>query len=186
MREAVQWVDWDGNGLEYCVCQSGPDGIKLEGVVIGTRNGHYGGSYLVMTDAMFATREVKVSYVGGENMHVTSDGKGTWFDCIAKQELPSLSGCFDVDIGITPATNMLPIKRLKLVEGEARNVLAAYVPLPSQIEGDFLPRSAQQRYTCLVPGRLYRYEGLFRNFAAELEIDDVGLVTDYPDTFRRV
>ncbi len=186
LQKTVQWVDWDGKGLEHCVCQSDLDGIELEGVVVGTRHGHYGGSYLVVTDAAFATREVKVSYVGGAQMHVTSDGKGNWFDCIAKRELPSLAGCFDVDIGITPATNMLPIKRLKLAEGEAREISAAYVPLPSQIEGDFLPRSAPQRYTCLIPDRRYRYEGLFRNFSAELEIDDMGLVIDYPDTFRRV
>lgn len=153
LQKAVQWVDWDRNGLEYCVCQSGSYGIKLEGDVIGTRHGRYGGSYLVLTDAAFVTREVKVRYVGGAHMHVTSDGKGNWFDCIAQRELPSLAGCFDVDIGITPATNMLPIKRLALHQGESRDISAAYVPLPNQIEGDFLPRSAPQRYTCLVPGR---------------------------------
>ena len=186
LQKVVQWVDWDRNGLEYCVCQSGSDGIKLEGVVIGTRHGHYGGSYLVVTDAAFVTREVKVRYVGGADMHVTSDGKGNWFDRIGQRELPSLAGCFDVDIGITPATNMLPIRRLKLNQDESRDISAAYVPLPSQIKGDFLPSSAPQRYTCLVPGQRYRYEGLFRNFSAELEIDDAGLVIDYPDTFRRV
>ncbi|URK17966.1 putative glycolipid-binding domain-containing protein [Thalassospira sp. GO-4] len=186
MRTEVQWVDWDGKGLEHCVCQTDADGIKLEGVVIGTREGQYGGSYLVVTDASYATREVRVSYVGGAHMHVTSDGKGNWFDCLADRDLPFLTGCFDVDIGITPATNMLPIRRLQLPAGEVRNISAAYVPLPSQIEGDFLPSRAAQRYSCLIPGRRYRYEGLFRNFSAELEIDEAGLVIDYPDTFRRV
>lgn len=81
---------------------------------------------------------------------------------------------------------MLPIKRLNLRAHESKDITAAYVPLPDQIDGDFLPQRAEQRYTCLVPDRRYRYEGLFRAFAAELEIDETGLVLDYPDTFRRV
>lgn len=97
-----------------------------------------------------------------------------------------MAGCVDVDIGITPATNSLPIKRLKLKAQESRNIKAAYVPLPDQIDEVFLPRPAEQRYTCLVPGQRYRYEGLFRAFTAELEIDEAGLVLDYPETFRRV
>ncbi|MCC9626027.1 putative glycolipid-binding domain-containing protein [Thalassospira sp. MA62] len=185
MQKNVQWVDWNGNGLEYCLCQSGPDGIELEGVVVGTRQGNYGGSYLVVTDGAFATREVKVAYVGGAKLHVTSDGKGNWSDCITQQDLPALKGCFDIDIGITPATNMLPIRRLNLKKGQAQDISAAYVPLPSQIEGGFVPQSAPQRYTCLIPGERYRYEGLFRGFTAELAIDEYGLVLDYPDTFRR-
>jgi hypothetical protein len=105
---------------------------------------------------------------------------------ITGKALPSLDDCFDVDIGITPATNTLPIKRLKLQSQEKRDIAVAYVPLPDQIEGDFLPQRAEQRYTCLVPDHRYRYEGLFRAFTAELEIDESGLVLDYPDTFRRV
>ena len=46
--------------------------------------------------------------------------------------------------------------------------------------------AAAQRYTCIEEGRRYLYEGLFRNFTAELEIDTDWFVLDYPDTFRRV
>lgn len=97
-----------------------------------------------------------------------------------------LDGCIDVDIGITPATNALPIKRLKLRKGDGQDIVVAYVPLPDQIDGQFLPERAEQRYTCLEVDRRYRYDGLFRAFTAELEIDELGLVLDYPDTFRRV
>ena len=51
--------------------------------------------------------------------------------------------------------------------------LAAYVPLPTQIDGAFLPRPAPQRYTCLC-GERYRYEGLFRHFSTELAVDPDG------------
>lgn len=182
----VRWHDWDGQGLEHCLCREDAQGLALEGVVAGTRHGAYGGHYLVRTDPLFRTREVRVAYVGGPTLQVEADADGIWTDRISGKALASLDGCFDVDIGITPATNALPIKRLKLAAKESREITVAYVPLPDQTEANFLPQRADQRYTCLVPDRRYRYDGLFRAFTAELEIDDAGLVVDYPDTFRRV
>ncbi|WP_435170878.1 putative glycolipid-binding domain-containing protein [Falsirhodobacter sp. 1013] len=181
----VLWTDWEGHGLEQCHCREGDDGLVLEGVVAGTRHGAYGAYYLVSTDADFKTRQVRVVYVGGASLHVEADGRESWHDVIGNRPLPELNGCTDVDLGITPTTNTLPIKRLKLQEQESRDIVVAYVALPDQIDGDFLPRRAEQRYTCLTLDRRYRYEGLFRAFTAELDIDDAGLVRDYPDTLRR-
>ncbi len=186
METVAHWRDWHGRGLEHCLCREDADGLVLEGVVAGTRLGSYGGHYLVRTDTAFRTREVRVDYVGGPRLHVGADGEGHWRDLARGRPIPALTDCIDVDIGITPATNMLPIRRLGLRMGESRDITAAYVPLPAQIGGDFLPERAEQRYTCLIPDRRYRYEGLFRGFSAELEVDEAGLVIDYPDTFHRV
>ncbi len=182
----VRWQDWDGQGLEHCLCREGPEGLLLEGVVAGTRHGLHGGHYLVRTDSAFCTRELRVAYVGGPQLHLSADGRGHWHDAVRDRPVPALEGCLDVDIGMTPATNTLPIKRLGLAAGEGREITVAYVPLPDEIEGAFLPRPARQRYTCLAEGRRYRYEGLFRGFTAELEVDGDGLVLDYPETFRRL
>lgn len=186
MEASVRWCDWDNQGLEHCVLRQDAAGLSLEGVVAGTREGRYGACYAVQTDGHFRTREVRLHYIGGPALHVRADGRGHWRDAMNDAPIPELDGCLDVDIGATPATNTLPIKRLDLQEGESRNVLAAYVPLPGQIDGAFLPCRAEQRYTCLVAARRYRYEGLFRGFAAELDIDANGLVIDYPQTFRRL
>jgi len=186
MEGVVRWCDWEGNGLEHCEYRLDDNGLALEGVVAGTREGKYGGHYFVRTDSRFCTREVRVEYVAGARLHLEADGEGYWRDLLGDRSIPSLDGCLDVDISITPATNALPIKRLRLKEHESRDIAAAYVPLPSQIEGAFLPRRAEQRYTCLTLDRRYRYDGLFRAFSAELEVDEFGLVLDYPDTFRRV
>lgn len=182
----VRWQDWEGYGLEHCVCLESANGLTLEGVVAGTRHGQYGGHYFVRADPQFRTREVRVEYVDGPRLHVETDGEGNWNDTIGRRQLPHLDGCIDVDIGITPATNTLPIKRLMLPAKESAEIAAAYVPLPDQVDGDFLPQRAEQRYTCLVPGQIYKYEGLFRAFTADLEVDEFGLVLDYPNTFRRI
>jgi uncharacterized protein len=186
MKTTVRWCDWKGNGLEHCCLRQSADGLHLEGIVAGTRESLYGAHYAVRTDENFRTREVHVTYVDGPSLHILADGKGNWHDVIADASLPSLEGCLDVDIGVTPATNTLPIKRLGLNEAESQNISAAYVPLFSQISGPFLPRRADQRYTCLTLNRLYRYEGIFRAFSADLEVDEFGLVWDYSETFRRI
>lgn len=186
MKAQVRWKAWDGDGLEHCDVESGKQGLTLSGAVVGTRETRYGAFYVVRTDEMFRTREVRVQYANGPVLHVEANGEGNWHDLITGSALPDLNGCIDVDIGVTPATNTLPIKRLGLSVGESRDILAAYVPLPSQIDDGFIPTRAEQRYTCLEQGRIYRYEGLFRNFTAELEIDETGLILDYPETFKRL
>lgn len=186
MTIIVRWTDWEGAGLELCALREDADGLSLEGALVGTREGLYGASYQVRTDARFRTREVEVRYAGGARLHVASDGEGRWRDLLHNASLSDLDGCLDVDIGVTPATNTLPIRRLNLAANESRDIVVAYVPLPSQITGSFRPTRADQRYTCLAPGRTYRYEGLFRSFVADLDIDGAGLVLDYPPMFRRV
>jgi uncharacterized protein len=61
------------------------------------------------------------------------------------------------------------------------DIRVAYLAVP-----DLTVRAADQRYTCLDPGRLYRYEGVTSGFVAELPVDPDGLVVDYPGFFRRI
>jgi hypothetical protein len=43
----------------------------------------------------------------------------------------------------------------------------------------------RQAYTCLDRGA-YRFENLESGFMAELQVDDYGLVVEYPGLFKRV
>lgn len=43
---------------------------------------------------------------------------------------PQLEGCLDIDLGFTPATNTLPIRRLALKVGERSAVRAAWLKIP--------------------------------------------------------
>jgi hypothetical protein len=56
-----------------------------------------------------------------------------------------------------------------------------YIPFST-----FAPTIDEQRYRCLEAGRLYRYEAVDRSFAADLTVDEDGLVVDYPGLFHRV
>lgn len=93
---------------------------------------------------------------------------------VDEQEREDLTGCVDVDLSITPATNTLPIRRLRLAVGESAEVTAAWVRFPA-----LSVEPLRQRYTRLAENR-YRYESLESGFTAELTVDDQGLVTHYP------
>lgn len=186
MASIVRWADWEGEGLEHCACHFDDDGLTLEGVVAVAQEGLHGVHYRVRTDAAFRTREVRVHFVGGPTLHVEADGEGHWLNLRDGAALPALDGCLDVDIRVTPATNTLPIRRLRLGHGESCDIEVAYVPLPGQAAGDFLPRRVEQRYTRLMTDGGYRYEGLGTGFLADLTVDADGLVVDYPGVFRRV
>lgn len=70
---------------------------------------------------------------------------------------------------------------MRLQTGQSEEILAVYVQLPG-----LTVTTDRQRYTCLEPGRLYRYESIDGEFTRDIEVDDQGLVVTYPGLFRRV
>ncbi len=100
------------------------------------------------------------------------DGQGSWVD------RPELDGCLEVDISITPLTNTLPIRRLKLEPGDSREIRAVYIELP-RLSVSVMP----QRYSRLGE-RLYRYQS--EGFQADRSVDEPDLVVDSPGLWRRL
>ena len=89
-------------------------------------------------------------------------------------EQPALSGCVDIDLGFSPSTNLLPIRRLGLDVGGRAEITAAWLPFPSLAVAPL-----SQVYEREGP-RSYRYESAGGAFTRVLEIDDEGLVVRYP------
>jgi hypothetical protein len=98
----------------------------------------------------------------------------------AAVEIPAVAGCLDLDLAFTPATNILPLRRLGLAVGESREMTAAWVRFP-----DLSVEPLAQRYTRLDERRV-RYESRDGSFTAELEVDEIGLVVRYPPLWERV
>lgn len=74
----------------------------------------------------------------------------------------------------------MPIRRLAPRIGDAVEVTAAWVRFP-ELTIEPLP----QRYTRLAD-RHYRYESGGGSFVAEIEVDELGLVTEYEGGWRRI
>ena len=140
--------------------------------------------WTVDTDAGWHTRRVVVrvrrsagrELLAERELRLDSDGRGHWtLDGAAFAEA---DGCVDVDLGWTPATNTLPIRRLGLSPGESGPTRVVWV-----VDAGLGLEIAEQHYECLGEGR-FRYSS--GAFSAVLTVDDEGLVTDYEGLFRAV
>jgi hypothetical protein len=180
--QAVLWERLDEPALEICRLWEGERGFRLEGTVLTLAEGipsevRYG----VSCDEVWETRAVQVVLERGastETLQLRREPGGQWWRNGVRVE--ELDGTTDVDLGFTPATNTLPIRRLGLEAGASAAVSAAWMRFPD-LHLEVLP----QRYTRLGPDR-YRYESGGGTFTAELQVDELGLVVEYGRWWRRV
>ncbi len=148
-------------------------GLSLVGTVLGAEAGiPVRIEYRVMTDGAGMTTGAHVRDLRGFDQRALTlerNAKGAW--SVNGKGDRSLKGCTDVDLGCSPSTNTLPIRRLRLRVGASQTIQAAWVRFPELTVG-----KAAQTYTRL-DEFTYRYES--GSFAAELVVDDDGLVASY-------
>ena len=161
-------VTWNGpDGLDRCALTSLPDGTLLRGEVADTH-------YEVELDAHWRTRRAEVRTgakvrTGVTGLRLSSDGAGRWWRDGRPAEW--LGGCLDVDLDLTPATNLLPIRRLCPPVGGVVDVTAAWVrSAAATIE------PVDQRYE-RTGATTWRYAS--GGFEATIEVDDDGLPVAY-------
>lgn len=140
--------------------------------------------YAVIVDRAWRTLEARASAstASGET-HVTlaRDDAGGWR--VEGEPRPELHGCVDIDFESSAMTNMLPVRRLAMIEGVPLEVPAAFVRAP-----DLRVERLEQRYTLVeaAPERVvFHYESSTFGFACELVYDGAGLVTGYPGIATR-
>jgi hypothetical protein len=158
---------------EHCTLTLRDSGLSLVGTVLGAEGGlPVRIEYRVLTDRAGATTAAHVRDLRGfETRTITLErnSKGTW--SVDGGPARTLRGCTDVDLGCSPSTNTLPIRRLRLAIGASHTIQAAWVRFP-ELE---VVKSAQT-YTRL-DEFTYRYAS--GDFEAELTVDDDGLVAAY-------
>jgi uncharacterized protein len=158
---------------EQCTLSLRDSGLSLVGTVIGAEGGlPVRVEYRVFTDRAGLTTAVHVRDLRGfgtRTIAVERDAKDRWM--VDRIAAPSLKGCTDIDLGCSPSTNTLPIRRLRLGIGASQTIQAAWVRFP-----ELEVVKAAQTYTRL-DEFTYRYAS--GTFQAELTVDDDGLVTDY-------
>lgn len=135
--------------------------------------------YLVVCDGEWRTLSATVDgWVGGEPVRfdIAADAAGRWR--LNGAECPAVEGCTDVDLAFSPSTNLLPIRRLRLAVGEEAPVRTAWLRFPG-----FAFEVLEQVYR-RTGEAAYRYESNGGRFAAELRVNEAGLVTGYEDLWQ--
>ena len=148
-------------------------GLSFVGTVLGAEAGvPVRIEYRVMTGDSGLTTAAHVRDLRGfEQRTLTLEraAKGAW--SVNGTVDRRLKGCTDVDLGCSPSTNTLPIRRLRLAVGASQTIQAAWVRFP-----ELTVTKTAQTYT-RIDEFTYRYES--GTFSAELVVDDEGLVAAY-------
>jgi hypothetical protein len=177
MREretTAEWSGWDGAGHELLTLGYETGGWTADGVVQGA-DVHY----VVRCDEQWRIRQFLLFRDQEEpDLWLGVNPAGQWGE-VNGAHRPDLDGCIDLDLGCTPFTNTLPIKRLLLEVGDSAELLVA------RVDHETLAVTPErQRYT-RTGERAYRYWDE-SGFEADLEVDADDLVQDYPGLFRRL
>ena len=135
-------------------------------------------NYLVRCDDQWRTTSAKIDgWVGSElvSVDISVDSNHNWQ--LNNQQCPNLKDCIDVDLNFSPLTNTLPIRRLNLAVGQEAEVRAAWLTFP-----DFKLEPLAQVYRRIGVSS-YHYES--DGFAADLQVDEAGLVIHYSKLWQR-
>jgi hypothetical protein len=178
--ETILWRRLDLPGHEIATIVPGADGWRLEGVAVLVESGRPCRiEYDIDCDARWMTRRCVLRGHIGErrvNLDVERSSTGVW--SIDGMKVSALDGCDDIDLGFSPATNLLPIRRLALPVGAESIVRAAWIRFP-ELTAEVLV----QTYTHRSADR-YVYESAGGAFRRELQVDAFGCVIDYPGLWR--
>lgn len=128
--------------------------------------------YLIQTGADWRTTNARIRIPQVDvHLEVTASPNGAWR--VNGRIHRDLSGCVDLDLGWTPATNTLPIRRFGVEVGDTITTRAAWLQWPQlafTAVDQVYTRSDEMTWT-------YQHG----DFKADLEVDEYGVVVTYGD-----
>ena len=180
----MRWRRLDAPGREESRIQQTPDGWRLAGELEADEAGVRAQlAYVIQCERDWRTRRAVVtgSASGAPiRFELAADGTGRW--TLNEAPLPVVDGALDIDLGFTPATNLLPIRRLNLAVGARANVRTAWVRFP-ELRVEALEQSYQRE-----ADRVFHYDAWVdgERFQARLDTDEFGRVLLYEGLWEAV
>jgi hypothetical protein len=179
MERFAVWQGLDEWRLEVARVRFTEDSLAAGGVQFSGADLPYRMQYALETGPGCVTRSLAVDVEGDgwrRSLRLSRDELGAWSH-------EDLDGALDCDLGLSPLTNLMPIRRDALHAREgSTDITVAWVAVP-----ELAVHAARQRYTHVRPGlvRFRSLDGEFEGFEADLEVDGEGLIVHYPDLARR-
>jgi hypothetical protein len=172
----------DVPGREEALLERAVDGWCLTGELDVEEGGSLAQlHYVIECDVHFVTRTARIEgEVDNRSVRwaIAADPARRWTE--SGIQLPTLSGATDIDLGFTPATNLLPIRRLDLAIGEHASVRSAWLRFP-----ELRLEPLEQTYAREAE-RVFRYRALVdgASFTARLDTDEFGRVLRYENLWE--
>lgn len=182
----------DPDRVDLVVMRLGETGLEAHGSSV-TRS--YASAWSLDATDAWCTRTLDIS-VHGDGWHralaLSRDAGGQWSAAVRMSgrtdlappglaDPSSLDGALDCDIGLCPATNTMPVRRLGLLHRDVTDstLVMAWVDVPS------LQVIRSEQVYASGRGRV-RFRSADGDFQAELTVDSDGIVRDYPGLARRL
>ena len=178
----ILWRRLDVPGHDAASLQMDGDGAVLSGMAAFHEGAPTALAYVVHADPEWKTTEGHVWGWRGPDaidLRLHRDSAGSW--TLNDELCAEVQGCMDLDLSFTPATNLLPLRRLSLGIGRSAEVRSAWLEWPevrltplvqryarrTEIEYDYesdMPGGELFRSTLLVQpdGWVLDYGGLWR------------------------
>lgn len=171
----------DEHSFEECVVTAFPGGFGIAGHVIAAHDGEpLTIAYDIRCERDWSAKTISIEQMLGgapRRLSLARSGKGWLVD--GARDL-RLDGCAEPDLGITPSTNALALRRLDLAIGQAAEITCAWVKFPA-----LTIEPALQRYERLGE-REYRYTNVESGFTATLTVDELALPVSYQGIWARI
>ena len=173
---SILWRRLDAPGHDACHLEERETGWEIDGTAVFRDNGAPARlAYHVACDRSWRTRQGRVrGWLGKDavDFQVERTTGGMW--TLNGDVVPNLGGCVDLDLGFTPGTNLLQLRRIALGVGQAADVPVAWLDVSAGTLDVLL-----QRYERRDEGT-YWYEAPRFGYAAVLEVTPAGFITRYP------
>jgi uncharacterized protein len=170
----ARWQTWDTAHEEVVTLRWENEGWTATGEV-GREKIHY----VVRLSPLWQVRQMLLFRDLEEpDLWLATDGSGRWGEMNGAHRT-ELDGCRDLDLGCTPFTLMLPVRRLPVDVGDEFEVPVVDV----DVDTLGIVRSVRSFTRISERGWLYRERST--PVAREITVDEYGLALDDPGRFRR-
>jgi hypothetical protein len=169
----VAWRTWDGEHREDATILWENEGFTVVGQVTRERV-----QYVVRLGPLWNVRQFLLFRDLDEpDLWLANDGTGHWGEMNGAHR-PEFEGCVDIDLACTPLTLGITIRRLRLDVGDSADVAAV------RVDTDSLDAQPVRHHFQRLGDHRWRVDrGL--GPVVEFDVDEFGLVLDYPAEFRR-
>lgn len=175
----AHWRALDRMGEDHCSLARLDQGWLLVGHArFRDADGHAALDYVVRCDAEWNTLSADVTGLhDGLDIRLAlfCDG-GCWR--MNDQPQPQVDGACDIDLAFTPATNLMPLRRLAGAAHSSLDCQAAWLRYP-----DCELARLDQTYTRHGTSDLVSYRAAQTGYETQLRVDPSGFVTDYPQAW---